>query len=320
MKAIIIGLGSMGKRRARLLKSILDEVEIIGIDFNEQRALEFNELGYKTCLSINEIAYENIDIAFVCTSPISHDQILKQLITYGIDTFTEINLVDNGYSEFVNEKDVKLFLSSTMLYRKEIEYIISKVSSINKPLSYTYHVGQYLPNWHPWENYKDFFVGNKETNGCRELFGIELPWVIEAFGEIDNLQSTYKKVTELEIDFPDRYFVTLTHKNGTQGVIIVDVVCPKTVRNLKIFAENLQITWGGTPETLFEFDVHSKEDKNINVYNTYEQDKNYSENIVETAYVDEIIDFLNFVQNKSLPKYSFEKDLYTIEIMNKIEE
>ena len=35
-------------------------------------------------------------------------------------------------------------------------------------------LGQYLPDWHPWESYKSFFVSNKKTNGCRELFAIEL--------------------------------------------------------------------------------------------------------------------------------------------------
>ncbi len=50
--------------------------------------------------------------------------------------------------------------------------------------SYTYHVGQYLPDWHPWEDIKDFFVNDKRTNGNREILVRELPWLTETFGEV----------------------------------------------------------------------------------------------------------------------------------------
>lgn len=61
------------------------------------------------------------------------------------------------------EKGVLLFLSSTMLYRRETQYIKQQVAAFGKPVHYIYHIGQYLPDWHPWENYKNFFVGNART-------------------------------------------------------------------------------------------------------------------------------------------------------------
>ena len=67
MKVLVIGLGSMGKRRIRLIKEINDSIEIIGIDTNIDRSSsverEFNISTYneiKTC-----IEKEKIDAAFV---------------------------------------------------------------------------------------------------------------------------------------------------------------------------------------------------------------------------------------------------------------
>ena len=76
--------------------------------------------------------------------------------------FTELNLSTNLYDEIIKiEKEKKgiLFLSSTLLYRKEIQYIKNIILNDKTKKNYNYHVGQYLPDWHPWENYNDFFIG-----------------------------------------------------------------------------------------------------------------------------------------------------------------
>ena len=322
MKALIVGLGSMGKRRIRLLKGIDPSIEIIGVDTWDERRNQVEEMGHKTFTSIAEAAQEKPDVAFVCTAPLSHYAILKELLTYKINSFTELNLVKDGYEELMalaKANDTVLFLSSTMLYRGEINFILDEVKKYDKPVSYIYHIGQYLPDWHPWESYKNFFVGNKRTNGCREIFGIEMPWLIEAFGKVSDVYSVSNKVTDLDIDFDDRYFVTLTHESGARGVLSVDVVCPKAVRNLEVYGEGLHLFWEGNPKALWKFNNDTKEKEFINTYESFEHDSRYSDNIVENAYVDEMQNFLAVVKGTEQPKYSFEKDLYTISVMDKIE-
>lgn len=322
MKALIVGLGSMGKRRIRLLKGIDPSIEIIGVDTWDERRSQVEEMGHKTFVSIADAAAEKPDVAFVCTAPLSHYAILKELLTHKINSFTELNLVKDGYEELMalaKANNTVLFLSSTMLYRGEINFILDEVKKYNKPVSYIYHIGQYLPDWHPWESYKNFFVGNKRTNGCREIFGIEMPWLIEAFGKVESVFSTADKVTELEIDFPDRFFITLTHESGAKGVLCVDIVCPKAVRNLEVYGEGLHLFWEGNPKALYKFNNETKEKEFVNTYESFEHDSRYSDNIVENAYVDEMQNFLNVVKGTEMPKYSFEKDLYTISVMDEIE-
>ncbi len=322
MKALIVGLGSMGKRRIKLLNGIDPTIQIIGVDMAEERRNQVAEMGHKVYSSIDDAAKENPDVAFVCTSPLSHHTILKSLLSYKINSFTELNLVSDGYEELMTmakDNNTVLFLSSTMLYRGEINFIMNEVKNFNKPVSYIYHIGQYLPDWHPWESYKNFFVGNKRTNGCREIFGIEMPWLIETFGKVENIFSTADNLSNLDIDFPDRFFVTITHENGVKGVLCVDVVCPKAVRNLEVYGEGLHLFWEGNPKALYKFNNETKEKEFVNTYTTFEHDSRYSDNIVENAYVDEMQNFLNVVKGTEKPKYSFEKDLYTISVMDKIE-
>ncbi|MEG1932582.1 MAG: Gfo/Idh/MocA family oxidoreductase, partial [Pygmaiobacter sp.] len=184
MKILIVGLGSMGKRRARLIRGIDPAIGVCGVDFSAERRAEAEGLGIKSYESIAAaICAESFDAAFVSTAPKSHAAVIGALLDAGLSVFTEINLISDGYAENMQkakERGVLLFLSSTMLYRGETQFIKKEVAAFAKPVSYLYHIGQYLPDWHPWENYKNFFVGDKRTGGCREIFGIELPWLMDA--------------------------------------------------------------------------------------------------------------------------------------------
>ena len=324
MKLLIVGLGSMGKRRARLAKGMDASIEISGVDTTESRRTEAEGLGITAYASIGEaVAAEKFDAALVCTAPITHAGIISELLDAGLPVFTELNLVSDGYEENMKkakEKSLPLFLSSTMLYRGETQYIKQQVKAFDKPVNYIYHIGQYLPDWHPWENYKNFFVGDKRTGGVREIFGIDLPWLLDTFGPVKSLQVEKDKISQLEVDYPDSYFVTLRHENGVKGMLAVDVVSPKAVRNFECFGEGLHLFWEGNPKSLYTFDHDKGEKLPVNTYESFEHDSRYSDNIVENAYVDELANFFAVLKGTEQPRYSFEKDLETIRLIEAIEE
>ena len=324
MKLLIVGLGSMGKRRARLAKGMDASIQISGVDTTESRRVEAEGLGITAYASIGEaVTAEKFDAALVCTAPITHAGIISELLDAGLPVFTELNLVSDGYEENMKkakEKGLPLFLSSTMLYRGETQYIKHQVEAFDKPVNYIYHIGQYLPDWHPWENYKNFFVGDKRTGGVREIFGIDLPWLLDTFGPVKSLHVEKDKISQLEVDYPDSYFVTLRHENGVKGMLAVDVVSPKAVRNFECFGERLHLFWEGNPKSLYTFDHDKGEKLPVNTYESFEHDSRYSDNIVENAYVDELANFFAVLKGTEQPRYSFEKDLETIRLIEAIEE
>lgn len=324
MKLLIVGLGSMGKRRARLARGMDASIQISGVDTTESRRTEAEGLGITAYASIGEaVAADKFDAALVCTAPITHAGIISELLDAGLPVFTELNLVSDGYEENMKkarEKGLPLFLSSTMLYRGETQYIKRQVEAFAKPVNYIYHIGQYLPDWHPWENYKSFFVGDKRTGGVREIFGIDLPWLLDTFGPVKSLHVEKDKISQLEVDYPDSYFVTLRHENGVKGMLAVDVVSPKAVRNFECFGEGLHLFWEGNPRSLYTFDHDKGEKLPVNTYESFEHDSRYSDNIVENAYVDELANFFAVLKGAEQPRYSFEKDLETIRLIEAIEE
>ncbi|MBO7439005.1 MAG: Gfo/Idh/MocA family oxidoreductase [Bacteroidales bacterium] len=324
MNVVVIGLGSMGKRRIRLLKEHQD-IEIYGIDSNQERCNEVTEkFGVKCFGSISEaVKNEKINCAFVCTSPLSHSAIINECLENNLHIFTEINLVSDGYDaniKLAKEKNVVLFLSSTFLYRKETQMIIDKVKDRNSKLNYIYHVGQYLPDWHPWESYNNYFIGNPKTNGCREIMAIDMPWLITAFGKIKNVSAVKSKNSNLNINYNDNYLITIEHETGAKGVFAVDVVTRKPIRHIDVYGEDIQISWNGTPDSLTEYDIQAKALKQIAIDNASEHVEGYAAFVTENPYREEINAFLSQIKNaENKPQWDFVRDAELLKIIDKIE-
>lgn len=323
MKILVIGLGSMGRRRVRLLQKVRASDIIIGIDNSEERrAMAERELKIVTNDDLKATLCDEVEYAFVCTSPLSHAAIINQCLKGGMSVFTEINLVDDLYEEntaLAKKKGKLLYLSSTPFFRSEVKYITNLVQDTKGKLGYIYHVGQYLPDWHPWENYKDFFIGNKRTNGCREILAIELPWLVHCFGNIVDVQVLAGKKTDLAIEYPDYYSVLITHESGHHGTFAVDVVCRKAVRYFEVYGENLYLTWDGTADGLRIYDTDNKEEHMIDFYEQTDHLPGYNSMIIENAYEDEIIDFFETAEHGKKQMYSFEQDKTILNWIDRIE-
>ena len=281
---LVIGLGSMGQRRVRILKQLYPHCTVAGIDSNPARAEKVGlEYGIEVYGDVEEITMP-VYAAFICTSPESHH---------------------------------KLILSSTPLYKDEIRYIIHKVRTNKEKKVYAYHVGQYLPDWHPWDNLRDFFVSEKSTNGCREILAIELPWLVAAFGKVQSVKVLKNNFSHLDIRFPDTYMIWLTHEDGTTGNLIVDVVSRKAVRKLEIYNEDMYLSWNGTPDSLLERDVEKGREHMIE-FDNYIHDERYGAFINEAAYVREVEEFFEVLKGKKA-LYGFAQDQEIIDLINRIE-
>lgn len=337
MNIAVIGLGSMGKRRVRLLLEFIRQEkaaeaadwQIYGVDAREDRRAEAEGLfGIRTCAEPGE-ALSCCRAAVISTSPLSHAGLIRDCLRAGLDVFTEINLVPDGYEENVQLAEAKqlvLFLSSTFLYRRENRYIIQTAQEEQAPLNYTYHIGQYLPDWHPWEAVQDYFIGDKRTNGCREIMAIDFPWLVEAFGNIKSVEVRKSRNTALPIDYVNNYLLLIEHETPegkiNKGTVAVDVMSRKAVRNLEVFNENLYLSWNGNPGSLLRHNNETGEEEQIELYRQVVQQEGYSSFVIENAYYSELAAFLRGVESRDLTcggAYGFREDLVTLDWIDRIE-
>ncbi len=324
-KVLVIGLGSMGKRRVRLLSGF-EDVTVFGVDGRQDRREEANEKFGITCFSSIDDALKaepQIDRAVISTSPLAHAAIVTECLKRNLHVFTELNLVDDGYATnmaMAKEKNLVLFQSSTALYKQDIQKTIERIKSVNCPLNYIYHIGQYLPDWHPWESYNNFFIGDKRTNGPREILAVELPWLIVAFGKVKKFHIFRTKDTTLNIDYEDNYMIMLEHESGAKGMLATDVVARKAIRHFEIYGEDLHITWDGTPDTLYEYDINTQKDIHYQFEDAAEHVDGYASFVRENPYRDELREYFAKIEDRSITtKWSYEQDLYIIKLMDDLE-
>lgn len=79
-RIIVIGLGSMGNRRLRLLRKLRLELYLCGVDMNvERRARVEENFGIRTYASVSQaLGSETLEAAVICTSPLTHAAIISE--------------------------------------------------------------------------------------------------------------------------------------------------------------------------------------------------------------------------------------------------
>jgi len=241
----------MGTRRIRNLLH-LGYTEISGFDLRSDRREDARE---KYGIEI----YENVDYAIDNFSPTAliisvppdiHCYYVNLAVKRKINCFVEASVTDSDelwkLSQEVESSDLIVAPSCTMKYyfgpKKVKNLVLSGL--FGKPLNFTYHTGQYLPDWHPWENIKDFYVSTRETGGCREIVPFELTWINDIFGYPNVISSIKSKLSDLDADIDDIYQISLSYPGRVLGSIIVDVLAkPEARRELFINLEKGQIVF-----------------------------------------------------------------------------
>lgn len=313
----------MGKRRIRLLRQMDSSLVICGVDAQASRRAEAAEMfGIPCFASLSDAAAGGVpEIGFVCTSPLAHHAIITELLRLGAHVFTELNLVGDGYEEMITiaeETGKVLFLSSPFLFRKDVRYMIEQ--SRGRKVDYIYHTGQYLPDWHPWETYKDFFVKNVRTDACREIMAVDFPWLLAAFGKVKDVHVRKSKNSTLELNYEDNYIISLEHENGSKGVFVCDLISRRGGRSADIFSEDMYLRWQGTPDSLYRWDAETGKNVPVETYTeTLDHQDAYAANIIENAYREEMETFFRAIEGTAEIPYTFKDDLYTIRLIDQIE-
>lgn len=251
MRVLVVGLGSMGKRRVRNLQS-LGVTEIAGVDIREDRRAEAaNKYGIAVYSDIRPGFSElRPDALVISTSPEHHMTYAWAGFERGLHCFIEASVVDaDRILELHKRTDgtaVLMAPSCTMRYfpgpKKVRELIRSAV--IGRPLNVNYQTGQYLADWHPWERIEDFYVSSRDTGACREIVPFELTWLNDVFGTPDPLACVKGKLTEISADIDDIYHCLLRYPGGVLANMTVEVISrPQATRELRILGTEGEIVY-----------------------------------------------------------------------------
>ena len=311
MKFLVVGLGSMGKRRIRNLQ-YLKAGEIIGFDLREDRRREVEEkYKIKTFGDFEKAMAENPDALVISTPPDLHMKYAIISAQRNKHFFTEASVVDEGMEKLIricNSKKIVAAPSCTMRFHPSIKLLKDLIDKkvIGKILTFTYHSGQYLPDWHPWEDYRKFYVSRRATGAAREIVPFELVWLTWVLGDIGAVSCFKGKLTKLEADIDDAYQLIMKFKSGVLGHMLVDVISRVPYRTCKFFSEDGIIVWEWGEKTR----VYTANNKSWKEYVEKKGTvvKGYSDKIKEEPYIEEMRSFIDAIKGKKKYPYTFKDD------------
>ncbi len=322
MTFLIIGLGSMGKRRVRNLQT-LQAGEIIGVELKEESRKETEEkYGIKAVDDISKVNSAEVDAIIISTPPDKHNEWIDLAIENLKPAFVEASVILEGL-DALNEKakstGVLIAPSCTFRFHPAAKIIKDIVASgkYGRITNFSYHLGQYLPDWHPWENLSESYFGKKEMGGAREMVAFELTWLTGITGLPRKINGLYGKTMNLGVDIDDTYAMALGFDQAF-GSLLIDVTSRYVIRSLILNLEEGQVIWRWEDPVVKLYQASTKTWQDI----ALPQGKvahGYNPHIIEDMYIDEMKAFTEAVQGRAPFPNTLDDDIKILKILNQVE-
>lgn len=322
MKALVIGLGSMGRRRVRCLRQNGVEA-IVGHDpRQDRRAAAAQEYGLEVREHIGAADVRAFDVVVVSTPPDQHHTALDWAIAAGKPCFVEASVIRAplpALDSRARASGVVVAPSCTLRFHSAIRDITRLVRSgqYGKVCNFSYHCGQYLPDWHPWEKVTDFYVSNPATGGAREIVPFELTWMVDAFGWPKSVQGTKLRTMDVGAPIDDTYAALLRFE-GFVGTLVVDVVARQAMRKLTLNFEQASLSWDWDSGVVHVYEAQAGRMVQLHQPRSTAH-AGYHQNIGEAMYIAEIASFLAAAQGRGTFPHSLQDDIRVLELLEAIE-
>jgi len=186
-----------------------------------------------------------------------------------------------------------------------------------KVTNFSYHRGQYLPDWHPWEKVTDFFAGKRKTGGARELVPLELTWLTDIMGFPKKITGFYGKTMDLGANIDDTYVISMDF-GGVFGNMVIDTVCRYSTMVLVLNMEKAQILWNWDENFIKLYNALTKQWKKY-YFQIGKALKGYHKNLTEDMYLREIKKFINAIKGKEKFPNCLDNDIKVLKLLDKIE-
>jgi predicted dehydrogenase len=264
MKVLVVGLGSMGRRRIRNLTH-LGGVEIAGYEPQADRARAAGEQREIPVFTSYEAGIRwGPQALVVSTPPDRHTPYALDAIKRGLHWFTEASVVPGDLDELIERAERSQTVcapSCTMRFHPAVALMRERINhgTIGRPLTFTHHVGQYLPDWHPWEDYRSFYVSRRETGAAREIVPFELNWLTSLFGPVTAVTGIKNKLSGLEADIDDVYAGVFAFDRDVLGSMVIEVISRPAIRRARIIGDEGTLVWDWTERVVREFRAASGE-------------------------------------------------------------
>ena len=249
---LVVGCGAIGTKHIRNLRALGME-EIAACDPDPERlgyaVSEFGVAGYESF----EEALDRVlpEAVLLCTPPHLHISQALATVRSGAHVFVEKPLSHSleGVDELIRqaaEQQLIIQVGYNLRFHPGLQKIKALLDEgvVGRVLWARAEFGHYLPDWRPWEDYRQSYTAHRSMGGGIILdssHGIDyMRWLL---GEVTEVYCLADVVSDLLVDAEDTASMIVRFATGSVGEIHLDFVQRVRSRSCKIVGTEGTLIW-----------------------------------------------------------------------------
>ncbi|MEJ2608105.1 MAG: Gfo/Idh/MocA family oxidoreductase [Anaerolineales bacterium] len=178
---------------------------------------------------------------------------------------------------------------------------------IGDPISVRAHWGEYLPTWHPWEDYRESYSARRDMGGGVLLTLCHpfdyLRWLC---GEVSSLFASVGNFGELELDVEDTAAVLLSLEGDVLGTVYLDYNQQPASHWLEISGTRGSIRWDNADGAVRWWTTQKRE------WEIYSPAEGFERN---TLFLEEMRHFIDVVRGDAQPRCTLQDGIRALKIV-----
>jgi predicted dehydrogenase len=329
MKALFIGLGSIGQRHLRNLIEINPKIKLSALRHSRSSpVLSINNeilskedvsqyYGINDFTSLEEALASEPDLIFITNPSHLHAKLAftclensQAYIFIEKPLSSDIESAQRLLQHEISSQKKRICIGYQFRFHPVIKLAKSILSKgkLGNIVSANLENGEYMPGWHPYEDYRKSYAAKKELGGGALLTQIhDFDYAIWLFGIPHSIYAVGGKLSDLEIDVEDSVKVLMTFHKNNQPIpvnISLDYLQWPAKKQFSIIGDKGKIECDLIDMKL---SLHTLNNHETEIFGFPEFDRN-------DMFKKELEHFLDFTQGKSEPFVDIETAMLSLEV------
>ena len=277
MKVLFVGLGSIGQRHLRNLRALKgNAVEVIawrvrGLNrvLTDDMRIEtgadlVSRYNYREVPSLEAGLAEQPDCTFICNPTSMHVPVALAAVRAGSHVFIEKPLSDSmtdvdALIAEASQRKLIAYVGYQFRFHPAIQCLeqLLKKGAIGPVVAVRAVVGEYLPNFHPYEDYRETYAARRELGGGVVLTQSHaIDYLNHLFGMPHRVFAIGGHVSALQLAVDDLAMVLMDCGSRAQPLPItlqMDFIQQPAVRNCEVIGEGGKIEMDLVRPSLVQF-------------------------------------------------------------------
>jgi predicted dehydrogenase len=315
MKFLVCGLGSIGLRHLRNLKALgYTDIIICSSGKSVMPGVKEEIEKFELYNSLHEALKQKPDVCMITNPTSLHVPVAILAANAGCHLYIEKPLSNtleqlDQLQKIVNNKKLITFITYQFRFHPHIK-LLKKIFSdaqteYGAALYVTTEWSEYLPDWHPWEDYKQGYSARKDLGGGVLLTQIHpMNYLSYIFGDIEKVQINKIVTKSLEIEVDDIADLLINFKAGMSGHVHIDFVQKPRVHTMKVITSKGRFEWDYHKNTLLFLSNNGKE--------KFFKNDNFDRN---DMFVEMLKDFVRCVNLNQETKFNLDEAINELELL-----